>query len=235
MPTKVDAASAPAADAAGPAPPPPDAAPDSTPAPLPVDAPPAGPDPFCPATADLALCLRFESALLDESPNHLDVRASRPRFAQGRAGMALDPAGNVRVTIPESPVLDAPAITIEAWVNARALGPRRTAIIDNPEQYALVILPSGSVMCSGRGGYALRTNGLSPGQWTHLACTFDATTVTAWIDGQMVGQSPAGPVATESNLGLMIGWEDRPGSGAFDGLIDDLRIWRAARAPNPTR
>jgi hypothetical protein len=203
---------------------------------LPADAAPsADPDPFCPATPDLALCLRFESALVDESPNHLNVRGSRPRFAQGRAGMALDPEGNVRVNVPESPALDAPAITIEVWVNARGLGPRRTAIVDNPEQYALVILPSGSVMCSGRGGYALRTNGLTPGRWTHLACTFDATTVTTWIDGQVVGQSPAGPVATESNLGLMIGWEDRPGSGAFDGLIDNLRIWRAVRAPNPTR
>jgi hypothetical protein len=235
MPTKVDAAPAPAADAAAPAPVPPDAAPVSTP-PLPVDAPPAAdPDPFCPATPDLALCLRFESALVDESPNHLGVQGARPRFAQGRTGMALDSGGNVRVTIPESPALDAPAITIEAWVNARELGPRRTAIVDNPGQYALVVLPSGSIMCSGRGGYALHSNGLSPRRWTHLACTFDASTVTAWVDGQMVRQSPAGPVATEYQQGVRVGWEEDMGSGSFDGLIDSLRIWRVVRAPAPAQ
>jgi Concanavalin A-like lectin/glucanases superfamily len=234
-PVPVDAALAPAADAAAPAPVPPDAAPDVLlPPSRPPDAPPsAEPDPFCPATPDLAVCLRFESQLLDESPNHLPVGGSGARFAAGRAGQALDAHTNTRVTIPESPALDAAAITVDAWVNARDLG-RRMAVVDNPGQYAMIVLGSGSVMCSGRGGYALRGNTLTPGRWTHLACSFDATTVTLWVDGEMALQRPAGPVATEYTMGVRIGWEDENNTH-FDGLIDNLRIWRVVRPADPIR
>ncbi len=173
-PVKMDAAPAPAADAAAPAPLPPDAAPDSTPPPLPPDAAPsADPDPFCPATPDLAVCLRFESKLLDESPNQLMVGGSA-RYAPGVSGQALEPSPNSRVAIPESAALDSGAITIEAWVNARELG-RRMDIVQNAGQYTMVVLGSGSVMCSGRGGYALRSNTVTPGRWIHLACIFEAT------------------------------------------------------------
>jgi hypothetical protein len=234
MPPKLDAAPAPAADV-GPAPLPPDAAPDVAPPPqpLPPDAAPAPtPDPFCPATADLAVCLRFESQLLDESPNHLTVGGSG-RYAAGVSGQALDPSPDSRVTIPESPPLDSAAITVDAWVNARELG-RRMDVVNNPGQYSMVVLASGSVMCSGRGGYALRSNTITTGRWIHLTCIFDATTTSLWVDGQMALQRPAGPVATEYMQGVRIGWGDEANTH-FDGLIDNVRIWRVVRPPDGVR
>jgi hypothetical protein len=234
-PAQVDAAPAPtpAVDAALPAPMP-DAAPVSPPPPPPPPdaAPTTGPDPFCPATPDLAACLRFESRLQDDSPNHLMVEGSA-RYAPGVSGQAMDPGPNSRVSIPESPQLDSAAITVEAWVNARELG-RRMDIVNNAGQYSMVVLASGSVMCSGRGGYALRTATVTPGRWIHLACVYEAATTTLWVDGQMVLQRPAGPVATESLQGVRIGWGEEPNTH-FDGLIDSLRIWRVARRPDATR
>ena len=145
------------------------------------------------------------------------------------SGQALDPGPNSRVAIPESAALDSGAITVEAWVNARALG-RRMDIVQNAGQYSMVVLGSGSVMCSGRGGYALRTDTVTPGRWIHLACIFEATTTSLWLDGQMVLQRPAGPVATEYTQGVRIGWGEEADTH-FDGRIDSVRIWRVARPP----
>ncbi len=200
-------------------------------APSPVDTAPAptliDPRTGCPSDPTLAVCLRFEGDLKDESPSALAVESRSVRFERGPSGLAIDVGPQSRIILPDSPLLDAPTITIEAQVNARPLT-RRMGVIENPGQYGLYVLPSGSVMCSGRGGYALRSDAITPGRWTHLLCTFDDTSIALWVDGTRVAMGAGGPVATDRSDGLRIGWEDEPGRH-FDGLIDNVRVWRSLR------
>ena len=200
---------------------------------VPSDGAPSSPEAaaFCPPTPDLALCLRFESGLVDESTHGLPVQG-QGRFAPGAEGRALQVGPQDRYVVPESPVLDSESIVLEATVRADGLG-RRMGILDNPGQYGLYVLPSGNVMCSGRGGYALEGS-LVPERWTRLRCTFDTSRVVLWIDGNRVAEGPSAPLATARTDGLRIGWEEEPGR-FFQGLIDNVRIWRTLPAAGASR
>jgi hypothetical protein len=193
--------------------------------------PPPSADPVagCPADPDLALCLPFEGGLRDESPRHLAVESDELDLVPGPSGMAAALTPRSRVLVPEVPDLDAAAVTIEVSVNLPAL-PSRMTVIENPGQYSLVILPSGSAMCSGRGGYALATSAVTPDRWVHLLCTFDGSSIALWVDGTRRAQGPGLPLPSDRTKGTRIGWDDDP-PNQFVGLIDDLRIWRAIRPP----
>jgi hypothetical protein len=63
--------------------------------------------------------------------------------------------------------------------------------------------------------------------WTHLAMTFDGTTVRLFIGGSQVASVAAsGSIVTTTGV-LRIGGNGPPG-GYFQGLIDDLRIYNRA-------
>jgi hypothetical protein len=185
----------------------------------------------CPADPELALCLRFEGRLVDESPVPLAVQGRALRFVPGASGLAAELGADSQLTIEESPRLDATTMTLEVRVNPRALGDRMT-IVGNPGQYTLVVLASGSAMCSAAGGYALETEAVRAGSWTRLRCVFDGQNVRLWVDGRLAAMGPSLPLHTDRPHGLRIGWDDLP-ARPFTGLVDELRVWREARPPGP--
>jgi hypothetical protein len=66
-----------------------------------------------------------------------------------------------------------------------------------------------------------------PGTWTHIAGTFDGTTLRLYVDGMMVGEAQA-PAPYYSALAWTIGGgidNDVPGNH-FAGGIDELRLYR---------
>lgn len=70
---------------------------------------------------------------------------------------------------------------------------------------------------------------LPTSQWTHLACTNDAATLTLWIDGVAQGSTAGASIATDGTDGTALGMNS-PSGDHFIGLIDDVRISRVARA-----
>ncbi len=69
----------------------------------------------------------------------------------------------------------------------------------------------------------------APGTWTHLAGTFDGTTLRLYVDGVMVGESKAPPpyfsaIEWTIGAGIDIGVPD----SHFAGAIDELRLYRGA-------
>jgi hypothetical protein len=223
-----------------PAPPPPAQPPPTQPPPAPpppAQPPPAQPPPAsapgsaCPDDPDLALCLRFEGRAVDESPSRLPIMGEPLSYAPGPSGQSAELGPGGRLTIPESPALDSTTITLEATVRPAALG-RSMTVLENPGQYSLVIMASGSVMCgAGSEGQALRGDSVRAGVWTRLHCVLEGQRITLWIDGQIaVTAQISGPLATDRDQGLHIGWDDDP-PRPYAGLIDDLRIWRSARPP----
>jgi hypothetical protein len=73
------------------------------------------------------------------------------------------------------------------------------------------------------------TTALPSGAWTHLAGTFDGTSLRMYVDGALVDQSPAPPPAYDAN-NVYIGADRNGGtpSQAYDGALDEVRIYSVA-------
>lgn len=71
---------------------------------------------------------------------------------------------------------------------------------------------------------------LTPGVWTHAVAVYDGSTMTLYKDGVVVGSvAQTGPIVVNPAVGLAIG--NQPvgaGPRAFDGCIDDVRVYDRA-------
>jgi hypothetical protein len=153
----------------------------------------------------------------------------------GHAGGALSFNGtSSAVTIPDSASLTLSAgMTLEAWVNASALGTTwRTAVMkEQPPADLTVALyantdttrPSGHVFTSAE-SILKGTAALSVNTWTHLATTYDGTTLRLYVNGtQVATKATTGSISTVSG-NVKIGGNAIWGEW-FQGLIDDVRIY----------
>ncbi len=120
--------------------------------------------------------------------------------------------------------------TIAAWVNVTKLPPNRAWILllgnEGTGAHHWLINSSGGTQLGAWGvGQATVTPVLPVGQWKHVAVTFDGTTLSGYVDGVLVGTSPA--TFNLQGIPLTVGhehlWENN-----FNGMIDDLRIYPRA-------
>ncbi len=154
----------------------------------------------------------------------------------GKYGGALSFDGvNDWVTVADASSLDlTTGMTLEAWVRPTVSTGWRTVILkEQPGQlvYALYAgtdtnRPSGNVFLGGdldtRGTAALPANA-----WSHLAATYDGTTLRLFVNGA--------PVSSRTVTGAMVGSAGAlriGGNGVwgewFQGLIDELRVYNRA-------
>jgi hypothetical protein len=154
----------------------------------------------------------------------------------GKFNNALSFNGNnARVNVNDSASLRlTTGMTLEAWVRPSALGDWRTVILKERTGYYAYALygntdnnrPSAHVFSSAdhdlRGTAALPVNA-----WTHLAATYNGTTLALFVNGNQVS-SQAATGAIASNTGpLRIGGNTIWGEH-FIGLIDEVRIYNRA-------
>jgi hypothetical protein len=223
---------------------PPDAAPDTT---GPADAP--GPDAAgadavsppaltCPVDPQLALCLRFEGAVMDESQSRIGFSASSLAFASGPDGRAAVMGTTSRIRSGDTTALDVSQLTIEAWVRPSVfpMTGLRSGVLDYQRQYALFIMPGGGVMCGIGGGRIITIDSLlSIGVWQSLACTTNGSTIDIWVNGTKRGSLPINGVQTPSGTGgvaiggnVPVAGQDDP--DPFVGELDNVRVWRRVRS-----
>lgn len=214
-------------DAALPPPAPADAAP-----PI-ADASPSMTEQRCPQTPALALCLTFEGAIADESSHRHAVQvqgATAVAVDLGGARALMTGPGSV-VRVAEAAAFDTQTFTLELWIQPRALpaAGQRGGLVDNEGQYGLFVQPGGGISCTA-GNTAVTTGpALRAGSWTSIACTLSAEEMVIWVDGRQVGRAAAaGPVSTAGTSGLTVG-SNNPTGMNFEGLIDNVRVWRQAR------
>jgi hypothetical protein len=187
---------------------------------------------LCPRISDLALCLRFEGEAIDESSRLHPLAVENVAFEAGLSRLAgsFGPPGGIEV--PESAALDSARVTIEAWINPRTLPAAGTqsGVIDNNGQYGMFLRPDGNVVCIGR-GIVTAVGAVAPGVWHSVACTFDETALSIYVDGVRQSQVLSlGPLLGAGTTGTSIG-RDNPEGGSYDGLLDNVRIWRTIRTP----
>jgi hypothetical protein len=161
---------------------------------------------------------------------------------QGKFGSALTFDGvNDWVTVSDANDLDfTNGMTLEAWVFPTALGSgswRNVIIKERPggEVYNLYAnsdanAPVVWVVRSATPGQPLDAAGaatLPLNAWTHLAVTYDGTTLRLWVNGTQVGsRAVAGPLLTSTGL-LRLGGNSVWGE-YFQGRIDEVRIYNRA-------
>ena len=140
------------------------------------------------------------------------------------------------------------AITIETWVFPRSAGLNNYGrIMDMHLAPCLLVGPNGQLRWFGDIGgtsvdKAVCTGCVSWNSWHHLALTYDMNeaipTIRGYVDGELKGTITgySGPLSTTS-VRLAIGNSLEEGtayylSRAFDGLIDEVRIWNVALLPD---
>jgi Concanavalin A-like lectin/glucanases superfamily len=146
-------------------------------------------------------------------------------------GFSLNQSAGSFVEVPNDPSLQfTDAITIDAWINTSVFGGR---IVDKitafgsdgflmdmgGDQVRLIVAPDNFF-----------TNSHVPaGIWTHVAATFDASTMAIYYNGVNVGSAPtSGPHTIPINANTLRIGADSTGGSMFNGMIDEPRIFSRA-------
>ncbi|MDA0166921.1 PKD domain-containing protein, partial [Solirubrobacter ginsenosidimutans] len=217
--------------------------PTATPSPTPTATPSPTATPTPPATlapADLVASYGFDEAsgtsVLDDSgkSNAGSISGGAARVSTGKHGQAIRFDGvNDQVVVKDSASLDlTTAMTLEAWVKPSALGSTwRTAVLkENGNGLAYALYANDD-----RGkavGYAHTSldydatgSALALNAWTHIAVTYDGSTLRYFVNGVQAGsRALSGTMATGTGA-LKLGGNDVWGEW-FKGDVDDVRVWR---------
>ena len=136
------------------------------------------------------------------------------------------------IEIPHDVLLDAPAMTVEAWVSVRdAHSGACSSIAGKGYLTGWWLGLCGTTMRSYLNGLQSVQSGgtipATPDLWVHIAAVTDGTTRRHYINGDLVLESPETTSST-STFNLRIG-SDPDWDYMAAGGIDDLRIWTVAR------
>jgi uncharacterized protein YjdB len=161
----------------------------------------------------------------------------------GRFGSALSFNGtNSWVTVNDSPSLDlTTGVTVEAWVSPRAPLGWQAAVIKEQAidlVYGLYVNTSqdqaaGTMNIGGNDiavNYAAEDSQVPMNTWTHLATTFDGSTLRLYEDAVQVNSVVASGKMPIAAGPLRIGGDAVWGE-YFNGLIDEVRIYNRALSP----
>jgi chitodextrinase len=148
----------------------------------------------------------------------------------GKYGNALSFNGtSARVTVNDSNSLDlTTGMTLEAWLFPTAVGGWRDVIYKGTDDIYYLMGSSDNSTPAIGGTFspsALRgTSSLPLNAWTHLAGTYDGTTMRLYVNGvQVSSRAQTGPIQT-STAALTMGGDALYGQ-YFAGRIDEARIY----------
>jgi chitodextrinase len=154
----------------------------------------------------------------------------------GKFGNALSFNGtSAKVTIADAASLRlTTGMTLEAWVSPTTVSSAwRDVIYKGNDNYYLSATttssgrPGAGAIFSGSYGETFGTSSLALNTWTHLATTYDGTTLRLYVNGvQVSSKAQTGTMATSTNP-LQIGGNAIYGQ-YFSGKIDEVRVYNGA-------
>jgi PKD repeat protein len=156
--------------------------------------------------------------------------------AAGKYGNALSFNGSgAVVTVPNSASLGlSGAMTVEAWVYPTSVGGWQPVVYKyNDLYYLLGSNPGANEPATGVGDTATAGDMISSGTslavntWTHLAGTYDGTTIRLYVNGAQVASTPHTGSISSSGNPLTIGGNTADGN-YFTGVIDEVRVYNQA-------
>lgn len=177
-------------------------------------------------------------------------------FAPGRVGQALNFNGSSEVVIPNSASLNFQQFTFEGWVYPTLLDGTVEMVLNKEDEpfttyhYEVGLagtassgIPTGTLLIAlnGLGGLPNDFNGfvnaggvLPLNTWTHIAFTFDGTTLRSYLNGtpartvaNLTGSliTSTGPLKLGSRADTLINQDPR---NRFNGLLDELSLYNRA-------
>jgi len=154
----------------------------------------------------------------------------------GKYGNALAFNGtSATVNIPDSASLHlTTGMTLEAWVYpTNVAGAWRDVIMKGSDEYYLEATSSAGPPATGGktiGGALTGSSALPANTWSHLAGTYDGTTLRLYVNGaEVASRAQTGSIATTTNP-LQIGGDSFFGQ-YFQGMIDEVRVYNRALTP----
>ncbi len=195
----------------------------------------------CETDPSLTLCFRFEGGHDNESPVRHTITARGIVYQDGPAGRAgrFDTGSRLQVA-PNRAGLDvSTGFTLEATVFPRITPPTgaRFGLIDYTRGYALFVKTNGDVDCivtTKEGTRTLTSTRLVEAQvWAKIACVASNGQLSLWKNGsRRDGRSIADLEPGSGADTLVVGGNfDDDDPDPFDGLLDDVRVWRRALSP----
>ena len=196
------------------------------------------------ATPGLVAAYAFDegsgSVVADASGNGNDGTVANATWAAvGEHGGALVFDGSSSlVTVPDSPSLRlSSAMTLEAWVDpASGSGSSRDLVYKGDDNYYLEAssapggVPAAGSSFGGSYGEVYGSGALPTGVWTHLAVTYDGSTLRLYVNGTLVASNAHAGAMPGSSDPLQIGGDSLYGQ-FFQGMIDDVRVYNVALTP----
>jgi hypothetical protein len=203
---------------------------------------PPPPPPPPPPAAGLVAAYGFEEGLgasaLDSSGQaNTGILNGPTRTAAGKFGSALVFDGvNDWVTVPDAPALDlTTGMTLEAWIYPTTSSGWRTALMKERTGglvYAIYagqnVNRPGAYLRTGSDQSANGTAALPVNVWTHVASTYDGTTLRVFVNGTQVATRAVTGSLAASGDPLRFGGNAIWGEW-FTGRLDEIRVYDAAR------
>lgn len=177
------------------------------------------------------------NSFADASPNGNNGTNSGSTNAAGKIGDCRSFSSlNHSITVPFNNSLNlTTSFTLSAWVNPTVLS-SQSGIFSKNNFIADYILgldwPQGGNNALNcwlyNNGFILYHAGtVQTNQWSHVAATFDGSSVKLFLNGTQIGSTSRTNNIVATSTGLVIGQGN--GTGSFNGLIDEPRISPVAR------
>ncbi|MBA7661216.1 hypothetical protein ES703_69231 [subsurface metagenome] len=198
-----------------------------------------------PGDANLVAHYEFEGNANDSSGNNYHGTAmGGPVYVDGVLGQALDFEYDNDTSVEIEPFdVEGSGITLACWIKLESQSRTDARIISkcNPDDsstgghwWKLGTHSNLRLRCRLKtGGTTVERNSanytLSLDEWHHVAMTYNGSQVQLYKDTQSVGSwAQSGTVDVNSLIPVAIGNHPVNGDRAFDGLIDDVRIYDRA-------
>ena len=204
-----------------------------------------------PAGAAVGLVGRwsFEGSITDLSGNSNNGQTmGTATYGSGKTGngLVLDGTSNTFAQVASSTSLNSPttAMTVSMWVKSTASNSWNALVsrqegTGSSDQFTL--MTSGTQVgqylnTTANGNQGLFGGTITQNMWTHVATTFDGTTLRVYVNGAQVNTAArSGTIVATSNP-LIIGGNANDGipntaQDLFTGVIDDLCIYNRALTP----
>jgi len=176
--------------------------------------------------------------VLDSSIRGHHARAQNPTWAPGKTGSAANVNSN-EITIANEHFTVIPPtagpFSLSFWLYPHSLLPGRSGLMSSDDgnwELAVETAATGeTAICfkslSANSTLDLRAPvPLSISAWTKLDLTYDGGIATVYVNGRRIHADPGAILSSRSPIRI----GRASGAGNFDGLIDELKIYRRARA-----
>ena len=198
------------------------------------DAAPPPAEVVCPADPALLVCLPFDGTADDLSPARRDMLVTGITYQPGRNGQAALFGPNREVQVRQPFTVTERVISVDLAVRPSAYPQNvRAGLVHSPGQYGVFLLgDNGDLECRTPNGIAIAPRAVPLSVWTAILCVFGPSDIQVFVNGEAVASADlSASLGLTGDTGTRIGITDLESGGTFDGLIDNVRIWRGRRTP----